>query len=60
VGAMPEVDSGFLMTGGSDYLLHCRVRSLEHYQDLLGRLTKVPGVAHIQSSFAIKTFVHRG
>lgn len=60
VGAMPEVDSGFLMTGGADYLLHCVVRSLDHYQDLLGRLTKVAGVAHIQSSFAIKTFVRRG
>ncbi|MDB5431694.1 MAG: transcriptional regulator, AsnC family [Caulobacter sp.] len=59
VAAMPEIVGGFLMTGGADYLLHTVVRSLEHYQDLLTRLTRAPGVAHIESSFALKAFVRR-
>ena len=56
---LPEVMDGFLMTGGSDYLLHAIVRDLSHYQTLLAELTRIPGVAHIQSSFALKTFVRR-
>lgn len=56
---LPEIMDGFLMTGGSDYLLHAIVRDLTHYQTLLAELTRIPGVAHIQSSFALKTFVRR-
>lgn len=59
VEALPEVMGGFLMTGGADYLLHVIVRDLDHYQELLTELTKTRGVAHIQSSFALKTFVRR-
>lgn len=55
----PEIMSGFLMTGGSDYLLRAVVRDLDHYRELLDSLTKIDGVAHIQSSFALKTFVDR-
>lgn len=57
--SLPEIMDGFLMTGGSDYLLHAIVRDLGHYQTLLTELTRTPGVAHIQSSFALKTFVRR-
>jgi Lrp/AsnC family leucine-responsive transcriptional regulator len=57
--ALPEIMGGFLMTGGADYLLHAIVRDLDHYQTLLSALTRTPGVAHIQSSFALKTFVRR-
>ena len=57
--ALPEIMSGFLMTGGADYLLRAVVRDLDHYQRLLSELTRCPGVAHIQSSFAIKAFVNR-
>lgn len=53
--SLPEVLSVFLMTGASDYLLHATVRDLDHYRDLLAELTRIPGVAHIQSSFALKT-----
>lgn len=56
---MPEVMSGFLMSGGSDYLLRSVVRDLDHYRDLLDQLTRLPGVAHIQSSFALNAFVNR-
>lgn len=59
VSDLPEVMGGFLMTGGADYLLHVIVRDLDHYQQLLTELTKTRGVAHIQSSFALKTFVRR-
>lgn len=59
VARLPEVMSGFLMTGGSDYLLRVVVRDLEHYRELLDSLTKVEGVEHIQSSFALKAFVNK-
>ncbi|MFM9898021.1 Lrp/AsnC family transcriptional regulator [Sphingorhabdus sp.] len=59
VAKLPEVMSGFLMTGGSDYLLRAVVRNLAHYRDLLNNLTIVEGVAHIQSSFALKAFVNK-
>ncbi|MEO7656522.1 MAG: Lrp/AsnC family transcriptional regulator [Sphingomicrobium sp.] len=59
VATLSEVMGGFLMTGGADYLLHVIVRDLDHYQELLATLTRTPGVAHIQSSFALKTFVRR-
>lgn len=55
----PEVVSGFMMTGGADYLLRAVVRDLEHYEMLLMKLTRIAGVAHIQSSFALKAFINR-
>ena len=59
VGALPEIMGGYLMSGGSDYLLHAFVRNLDHYRQLLAHLTKLDGIAHIQSSFVLKTFAHR-
>nr|WP_047167435.1 Lrp/AsnC family transcriptional regulator [Sphingomonas sp. Y57] len=59
VSALPEIMSGFLMTGGADYLLRAVVRDLDHYRHLLDDLTRIPGVAHIQSSFALKSFINR-
>ncbi|VWX54115.1 Bkd operon transcriptional regulator [Novosphingobium sp. 9U] len=59
VSDLPEVMSGFLMTGGADYLLRAVVRDLDHYRDLLESLTQIAGVAHIQSSFALKSFINR-
>lgn len=59
VAKLPEVMSGFLMTGGADYLLRASVRDLDHYRQLLDDLTKFDGVAHIQSSFALKSFVNK-
>jgi DNA-binding Lrp family transcriptional regulator len=51
--------SGFLMSGGSDYLLRAVVRDLDHYRDLLEAMTQVEGVANVQSSFALKSFINR-
>lgn len=56
---LKEVMSAFLMTGGADYLLRVVVRDLEHYEKLLAEMTRIPGVAHIQSSFAIKPIIRR-
>jgi Lrp/AsnC family transcriptional regulator, leucine-responsive regulatory protein len=59
VAALPEIIGGFLISGSHDYMLHGAVRDLDHYQKLLDCLTTIPGVARIQSSFVVKTFVRR-
>ncbi|SEJ94966.1 transcriptional regulator, AsnC family [Sphingobium sp. AP50] len=56
---LPEIMSGFLMSGGADYLLRAVVRDLDHYRDFLEVLTQIPHVAHIQSSFTLKSFINR-
>jgi Lrp/AsnC family transcriptional regulator, leucine-responsive regulatory protein len=51
----PEVMECYLMTGDFDYLLRVVVGSLNDYERfLLNHLTKIPGVASIKSSFALK------
>jgi Lrp/AsnC family leucine-responsive transcriptional regulator len=51
----PEVMECYLMTGDSDYLLRVLVPDIEAVQHfIVKRLAKVPGVANIQSSFALK------
>lgn len=51
----PEVMECYLMTGDSDYLLRvvvADVQALERF--ILNELSKIPGVANIRSSFALK------
>jgi Lrp/AsnC family leucine-responsive transcriptional regulator len=56
----PEVMSCFLMTGDADYSLRVVVPDLETYHQFLTRtLTRIPGVAHIKSSFALRTVLIR-
>lgn len=56
----PEVMSCFLTTGDADYNLRVVVKDLESYHSFLTRhLTRIPGVAHIRSSFALKTVLFR-
>ncbi len=56
----PEVMECFLMTGDADYLLRVVVADLGAYQRfLMERLTRIPGIASIKSSFSLKTIVHR-
>lgn len=51
----PEVMECYLMTGESDYLLRVVVPDVESYQRfLLEHLTRIPGIASIKSSFALK------
>jgi DNA-binding Lrp family transcriptional regulator len=56
----PEVMSCFLMTGDADYSLRVVVPDLETYQQFMTKtLTRIPGVAHIKSSFALRTVLNR-
>jgi DNA-binding Lrp family transcriptional regulator len=55
-----NVLSCYLMTGGYDYLLRVVVRDLNEYQNFLREtLTRIPGVAHVQSSFALRPVLDR-
>ena len=52
--ARPEVMECYLMTGDSDYLLRVVVRDLEAYERFVMDFTKIPGIAQIRSSFALR------
>lgn len=56
---LEEVTSCFMMTGNADFLMRVVVHDLDHYQRLLAKLTRIPSVAHINSSFALKAVVRR-
>ena len=45
----------YLMTGDADYLLRVLVPNIQALEGfILNHLTKIPGVANIRSSFALK------
>ncbi|MBD1549351.1 Lrp/AsnC family transcriptional regulator [Roseibium aggregatum] len=51
----PEIVDCWLMTGSFDYLLRVAVRDLVEFEHFLtGRLTKLPGVASLESSIPIR------
>ena len=51
----PEVMECYLMTGDADYLLRVVAPDLDAFHRfLMERLTNLPGVANIKSSFALK------
>ena len=51
----PEVVECWLMTGSFDYLMRVAVRDLAEFERFLtGRLTKLPGVASLESSIPIR------
>ena len=52
--ARPEVMECYLMTGDSDYLLRIVVPDLEAYERFVMDFTKIPGIAQIRSSFALR------
>ena len=56
----PEVMECYLMTGDSDYLLRVVASDLTAYERfLMDKLTRVPGVASINSSFALKQVTYK-
>ncbi len=56
----PEVMECYLMTGDADYLLRVVTADLSAYERfLIEHLTRVPGVASIKSSFALKQVKYR-
>ena len=53
--AMEEVMQCYIMSGDVDYLLRVVVQSIEQYEQTLKRkLVKLPGVAALNSSFALR------
>ena len=60
IRARPEVMECYLMTGDADYLLRVVTSDLSAYERfLLKHLTRIPGVASIKSSFALKQVAYR-
>ena len=55
VMACPQIVRCVSTTGAADYILTVMVRDIEHYDRLLHEvLFKLPGVAHLRSSIALK------
>ncbi len=60
VSTYPEVMECYLMTGDADYLLRVVVPDLETYQRfVMEKLTRLPGIANIRSSFALRQVAYR-
>lgn len=56
VRTIPEVMECYLMTGDYDYLLRVVVADTEDFERLHNKhLTRLPGVARVHSSFALRT-----
>lgn len=59
VARWPEIVECYLMTGRQDYLLRIVVKDLEAYERFLKqKLTRLEGVASIESSFALGQIKH--
>lgn len=60
IRACKEVMECYLMTGSADYLLRVVAPDLDSYERFLAeKLTRIEGVANIQSSFALKQVVYK-
>jgi Lrp/AsnC family leucine-responsive transcriptional regulator len=60
VRACPDVLECHLMSGGSDYLLHVAVENTQDYERVHKQhLSRLPNVARIRSSFALRTVCKR-
>ena len=61
VAGYPEVQSCYLITGqDADYLLQVIVPDMDAYQSLLlERITRIPGVSGVHSSFLMRKVVDR-
>ena len=56
VDRIPEILQCHLMSGQSDYMLRIAARSTVHYEEIhRKRLSRLPNVARIQSSLALRT-----
>jgi Lrp/AsnC family leucine-responsive transcriptional regulator len=55
ISERPEVMECYLMSGDADYLIRVLVSSIQALERfILDHLSKIPGVANIRSSFALK------
>lgn len=61
VGDIPEILECLLITGqAADYQLKAVVRDMDAYQELLlNRITRIPGVTGVHSSFVLRRVVDR-
>ena len=59
VETYPEVMECYLMTGTSDFLMRVVVPDLETYERFTDKLTRIPGIGNIQTSFALKPVVYK-
>ena len=56
----PEIDECYLMTGDVDYILRARAATTAAYEQIHnGVLSRLPGVARIHSSIAIRDVLRR-
>ncbi len=57
----PDVVSCYLMSGSDDYLVHVQARNMADYERIHKQhLSRMPGVARLHSSFAMRNVVKRG
>lgn len=55
VRSHPEIVECFVMGGEYDYIVRILARSIDHYEQFLRKvLLHLPGVAHVDSGFALK------
>jgi DNA-binding Lrp family transcriptional regulator len=60
VRKVPEVRECYLMSGNSDYFLRVEVREQTDYERIHSEhLSRLPGVARVRSSFAIRRVTRR-
>ncbi len=55
ISVMPEVLECQLMTGANDYVLRVASKSVSDYEDFHHRLARLPSVATVMSSLALRT-----
>ena len=55
IAGVPEVMECYLMTGDFDYILRVIVKDNADYMRVHDKLTGLPGVLRVQSSFALRT-----
>jgi Lrp/AsnC family leucine-responsive transcriptional regulator len=60
VAGFPEVMECYMMTGDSDYQLRVLFESLGAFEDFLRqKLTRIPGVSQVTTSFALRPVVYK-
>jgi Lrp/AsnC family leucine-responsive transcriptional regulator len=60
VDKFPEVMECYLMSGDADYQLRVVVKSLKVFEDFLRfRLTRIPGIAQVTTSFALRPTAYK-
>jgi Lrp/AsnC family leucine-responsive transcriptional regulator len=61
IAKCPDVVACYLMSGNDDYLVHVQARDMEDYERIHKQhLSRMPGVARLHSSFAMRSVVKRG